>query len=115
MFHHHLMRDTGARWIEIDAVLFRERLDLGVLLQILRRDVLNVVIDREDRLRRIRDHGGADLLKLWNHRAGVVVRHDMARTNRNEIPGAHHGSRGESISVSRGNFLNKREAHMVLQ
>ena len=36
--------------VEIDAVLAGERFDLGVLPQILRRDVLNVVIDREDRL-----------------------------------------------------------------
>ncbi len=40
------------------------------------------------------------------------MRHDMARTNRNEIPGARHGSRGESVSVSCGNLLDEREAHI---
>ena len=92
-----------------------ERFDLGVFLQILRRDILNVVIDREHRLRRIRDRGRADLLELWNHGAGVVMRHDMARTNRNEISGAHDGSRRKSISVSCGNFLDEREAHKFSQ
>ena len=89
-----------------------ERFDLGVLLQILRRDILNVVIDGEDRLRRIRDRRRADLLKLRNHRAGIVMRHHMTRPNRNEISRADHGSRGESVSVSRGNFLDEREAHI---
>jgi hypothetical protein len=73
---------------------------------------LNVVIDGEDRLRRIRDRRCADLLELRNHRAGVVVRHHMARTNRNKISGAHHGSRCESIRVSCGDFLDECEAHI---
>ena len=103
------MRNASPGRIEIDAMLFRERFDLCVLLQILRRDVLNVVINREYRLRRIRDLRRADLLELRNHRAGVVMRHDMARTNRNKIPGAHHRSRRQSISVSRRYLLNKRK------
>jgi hypothetical protein len=40
------------------------------------------------------------------------MRHDMARTNGDEIAGAHYGSRGESISVSCGNLLDEREAHI---
>ncbi len=108
MLHHHLMRNAGTRRVKIDPVLVRERFDLGVLLQILRRDILNVVIDGEHRLRRIRDRRGADLLELWDHRAGIVMRHHVARTNRNEIAGAHHGSRGESISVTCSNLLNER-------
>ena len=100
--------------IKIDAVFFRERFDLGVFLQIFWRNVLDVMIDGEHRLRRIRDRRRADLLELWNHRAGVVMRHDMARTNRNEISSAHHCSGGESISVTRGNFLDEREAHIFL-
>ena len=71
-----------------------ERFDLRVLLQILRRDILNVVIDGEYRLRWIRDLRRADLLKLWNHRAGVVMRHHMARPNRDEIARAHDRLRG---------------------
>ncbi len=93
LLHHHLMRNAGAGRVEIDAVLARERLDLGVLPQILRRDILNVVIDGEHRLRRIRDRRRANLLELRHDRAGVVVRHHMARTNRDEIPRAHDGCR----------------------
>src|SRR4029077_17310931 len=91
-----------------------ERFNLGVLLQILRRDILNVVIDREHRLCRIRDCRGTDLLELWNHGTGVVVRHHMERTDRNEIAGAHHSSRGESISVSCSNLLDERETHIKM-
>ena len=35
----------------------------------------------------------------------------MARPNRNEIPGMHHGSRGEPVSVPGRNFFNECEAH----
>jgi hypothetical protein len=63
-------------------------------------------------LRRIGDFCRADLLEFWNHGAGVVVRHDMTRTNRNKIAGPHYRSRGESISVPRGNLLDEREAHI---
>ena len=84
----------------------RERFDLRVLLQILRRDVLNVVIDREYRLRWIRDLRRADLLELRNHRAGVVMRHDMARPNRDKIARAHDRAGRKSIRVSRRNLLN---------
>ena len=73
---------------------------------------IHIVIDGEHGLRRIRDRRGADLLKLRDYGASVVMRHHMARTNRNEISGAHHGSRGESISVSRGNLLDERETHI---
>ena len=74
--------------------------------------VLDVVIDREDRLRRIRDRGCADLLELRNHRAGVVMRHHVARTNRDEIAAANHRSRRQSIRVPRRNLLNKRQTHI---
>ena len=107
LFHHHLMRNAGARRVKIDAVLIRERFDLRVLRQIFRRSVLDVVIDREDRLCRICNRGCADLLEFRNHRAGVVVRHHMARANRNEIAAAHDGARRESIRVTRRNLFNK--------
>src|SRR5205814_9337353 len=103
------MRNAGTRRIKIDSVFVGERFNLGVLLKVLRRDILNVVIDCEHWLRRIRDRGGADLLELWNYGARVVMRHHMARTNGNEISGTDHGSRGESIRVSCGNLLNKRQ------
>jgi hypothetical protein len=64
------------------------------------------MIDREDRLRWIRDLRRPDLLKLWNHRAGIVMRHDMARPNRDKIAGPHDRSGRESICVSRRNLLN---------
>src|SRR6266404_2399281 len=106
------MRNAGARRVKINAVLAGERLNLGVLLQILRRDVLNVVIDRENRLRRIGDFRRADLFEFWNDRAGVVMRHHMARTNRNEIARAYYSARSKSIRMTRGNLLDQRETHI---
>src|SRR5262249_8524295 len=43
LLDHDLVRDAGAGWVEIDAVLLGEALDAGVLVQILRRQVLNVM------------------------------------------------------------------------
>ena len=115
LFHHHLVRNAGARRIKIDAVLVRERFDLRVLRQILRRSVLDVVIDREDRLRRIRDRGCADLLELSesprpcchasSHGADESRRNLRLRTT---VPAR------QSIRVPRRNFLNKRQTHIVL-
>ena len=112
LLDHHLMGNAGAGRVKVDAVLVGELLDPGVLRQIFRRDILNVVIDGEHRLCGIRDRRRADLLELWDHRAGVVMRHHMTRMNRNKIAGAHHGSRSESISVASGNLFNEREAHI---
>ena len=107
------MRNARARRVIIDPLLAGKRFDFGVLLQILRCRVLNVVIDRENRLPRIRDRRRADLLELRHDRGGVVVRHDMARPNRNEISRAHHGSRREPIGMSRRNFFDERKAHNI--
>ncbi len=88
-----------------------ERFDIGVLLQIFRRDVLNIVIDGEHRLRRIGDRGRADLLELWNHRAGVVMRHDVTRPNRDKVATPHHRIRSEPVRMASGNLLNEGETH----
>src|SRR5205085_10109882 len=77
------------------------------------RGVLNIVIDREDRLRWIRDFRSADLFELWNDRAGVVVRHHVTRPDGNEIARAHDLSLRKSIRMSRRNFLNQRQTHPV--
>src|SRR5437667_11175827 len=107
------MRDAGACRVKIDVVLARELLDVRVLLQILWRNILNVVVDGEHRLRRIGDRRRADLLELWDHRTGVVMRHDMARTNRNEIATTDHRAGSESISVALSDFFEWREAHII--
>jgi len=65
--------------VKIDAVFASKLLDVCILLQILRRNVLNIVIDGEHRLRWIGDCRRADLFELGNYCAGVVVRHDMPR------------------------------------
>ncbi len=106
------MRNASARRIKVDAMFVGECFDPGVLFQILRRDILNVVIDGEHWLRLICDARRTDLLELRNHRAGIVMRHHMTRTNRNKIARAHHRTGGEPVSMSSGNFFDKREAHI---
>ena len=105
------MRDAGSCRIEINPVFCGEHLDLCILLQIFRRNVLNVVINREYRLRRIRDFRRANLFELGNHRAGVVMRHDMTRPNRNKIPRANHRGGRQSISVLCRDLFYKRKTH----
>src|SRR5207302_10352739 len=78
------------------------------------RRVLNIVIDRKDRLRRIGNLGRADLFELRNNRAGIVMRHDMARTNGNKISRAHNRPSRESVSMSRGNLFNESQTHVRL-
>jgi hypothetical protein len=38
----------------------------------------------------------------------------VARTNGNEIAAVNNGAGRESISMSRGNFLNQRKTHIRL-
>ena len=113
LFHHHLMGNAGAGRIIIHALLRREGCNSGVLLEVLRRCILNIVIDRENRLARVRDRGRADLFELRHYRRGVVVRHDMPRANRNEIPGAHGRPSRQSVCMPRRNFFNQSKAHKI--
>ena len=109
------MRNASPCRIEINPVFSGKSLDFCILLQIFRRDVLNVVINREYRLRRIRDFRRANLLELGNHRAGVVMRHDMTRPNGHKIPRANHRAGCQSISVSRRYLFCKRKTHVKLR
>ena len=102
------MRNAGSCRIEINPVFSGERFDLCILFKIFRRYVLNVVINREDRLRRISNFRRANLLELGNYRAGVVVCHDMTRPNGNKIPSANYRAGRESVSVSRRDLFYKR-------
>ena len=106
------MRDAGARRVKINTMFAGESLDLRVLGQIFRRSILDVMIDGEHRLGRIGDHSSADLLKLRDHRAGVIVGHHMTWTNRDEIATANRRARRESISMARRNLLNQRQTHI---
>ena len=93
------MGNAGSRWVEIDAVLARERLDLRILRQIFGRSILDVVIDGEDWLCRIGNRRRADLFEFRNHRAGVVVRHYVARANRDEIAAVHLSCPSRAMAV----------------
>ena len=106
------MRNAGSRWVKIDAVIARERLDLCILRQIFGRSILDVVIDCEDWLRRIGNRCCADLFKFRNHRTGVVMRHHVARANRNEIAAAHLCARSKPIRVTPRNLFNKCYSHI---
>src|SRR6266550_1707586 len=115
LFDHYLMGNAGSRWVEIDAVLARERLDLRILRQIFGRSILDVVIDGEHWLCWIGNRCGADLLEFRNHRAGVIMRHYVARANRNEIAATHLCSGSKSIGMTRRNLLDKCKSHIRWQ
>jgi hypothetical protein len=111
LLDHHLMRDARARGIKVDAMLFRERVDLRVLAEVLRRDVLDVVIDREHGLTRVVDAGRADLFELGDDRARVVVRHHVLRPDRHEVARAHELAGREAHRVARRDLFDKRLSH----
>src|SRR6266496_3554510 len=106
------MRNARTWRIKIDAVLAGERFDLRVLRQILRRSILDVMIDGKDWLRWICDASRPDLLELWDYRAGVVVCHHVTRTNGDEIATVNHRAGRESIRMTRRNLLNQRQTHI---
>ena len=110
------MADAGARGIKVHAVVVRELLDLGVLAEVLRGDVLDVVVDRKDRLMRIGDlrvlaRGFENLPVLRNHRACVVMGHDMLGTDGDESAAADDGAGWESDGVEGGEFFDGGEGH----
>src|SRR4029078_6309468 len=109
------MRNARSRWVKIDVVLARECLDLRVLRQIFGRSILDVVIDGEDWLRGGGNRRRADLFEFRNYRAGVVMRHYMARANRDEISAAYLCSRSKPIRMPRRNLFNKCQAHTLTQ
>src|SRR6187399_1585360 len=98
------MRNTRSRWVKIDVVLASESFDLCVLRQIFGRSILDVVIDGKHWLCRIGNRCRADLFEFRNYRAGVVMRHYMARANRDEISAAYLCSRSKPIRMPRRNL-----------
>ncbi len=70
------------------------------------------MIDGEHWLPWIGDRRRSNLLELWDHRPGVVMRHHVTRANRDEVAATNHCTGSESVSVARGDFFNQRQAHM---
>jgi len=79
---HELVADAGARGMEDDPLFAGEALYLGVLGEVLRGGVLDVVVEGEDRLPRVCDPGRADGAELGQHGAGVVVGHHVRGAHR---------------------------------
>ena len=102
-----VVADARARGVEVDGVLAGELLDLGVLAQVLRRLVLDVVVDGEDGLARIVDLRRADLLELGDHGGGVVMGHHVPGTDGHEIAGAHGLPGLEAHGVAGGDLLDE--------
>ena len=114
LFHHHLVGNPRAGRIKIHPLLAREMIDLCILANILRRKILNIMIDRENRLPRIEYLRRADLLELRNDCPGVVVRHHMLGPNRDEIAAAHDLPGTETDGVARGDFFDESLAHQLI-
>jgi hypothetical protein len=82
------MADTCPGRIEIDSMLASERLYAAVLLKILFRNVLDVVVDREDGLTRIENVICTYRGELVDDGRCVVVRHHVSRPERHHVSGS---------------------------
>ena len=115
LLDHHLVADPRAGRVEVDPVLARKRLDLGVLAEVLGRGVLNVVVDGKDRLARVMDLESAvaahDRLELAHDRRRVVVGHDVLGADVDVVPGVGLPARFQPGRVSRGDFLDDGLMH----
>ena len=63
LLNHDLVADSSSSGVEVDPVGARERLDARVLGEVGGRAVLDVVVEREDRLTGVGDLGGANRLE----------------------------------------------------
>src|SRR5581483_11545219 len=86
--NHNLVPDARPRGIEIDSVLFRERLNRAIFLLVGLVLVLNIVVKGKDDLLRVMDLLCTDALELAHDGGRVVVGHDMERANGDEVSGA---------------------------
>ncbi len=84
-FHHDLVANAGTGGIKIHPVLLGERLNRAVLLLIRLILILNIVVERKHELLRIMNFLRPDPLKLAHDRRSVVMCHDIARVNGDEI------------------------------
>ena len=89
LLDHHLVGDAPTRGVIVHPVLGRERADLGVLAQVLGSRVLDIVIDREHRLLGPSHPPvpARDRVELPDHRARVVVGHQVLGADGHEIAG----------------------------
>src|SRR5437870_2209687 len=83
--HHDLVANAGTGGIKIHPVLLGECLNRAVLLLIRLILILNIMVERKHKLRGIMNLLRADLLELAHDRRRVVVCHDIARMNGDEV------------------------------
>ena len=114
LLDHHLVADSRPGREEVHALLAGELLDPTILVEVLRRRVLDVVIEDEHRLARIVDPRSADRPELLHHGRRVVVGHHVARPDRHEVAGAQCAPRGALGEVSAGDLLDDGLAHGCL-
>ena len=106
------MPDAFAGGVEHDALLTSEVLDGLVLGEIGLAGVLNVVIEREDRLRGIRHRVGPDGSELGQNGAGVVVGHDVKGPDGDDVAGSHLVAVGKIDRVGLRYFFGDRLRHV---
>ena len=113
MLDHDLMADTRPGRVEIDAMLARKRFDPGVLAEVLRRRVLDVVIDRKNGLGWVENVCRTDRLEFAHHRRRIVVRHNVLGADVEKIAGVGPLPRLERSwgCVASDDFLDKRLWH----
>ena len=112
--HHDLVTNSRSGRIESDSVCCRELLDPCVFVEVRVRPVLDVVIQHEHGLVRIRDGCRADGRELLHDRGGVVVRQHMARSDGYDIP-RPEGPGRPLHQVTLSDALDHRLTHCYLR
>ncbi len=111
---HELVPNAGAGGMKDDPLVAGEGLDHGVLVEVGFGPILNVVVEGEDRLRRISHVLRTDGSELGKHRAGVVVGHDVRRAHRHHVTREDLSTLFESHRVRLDYFLCDRLCHLLL-
>jgi hypothetical protein len=99
LLDHQLVTDAGPGREERHPLVVGELLDAPVLGQVFFTGVLDIVVEREDRLRRIGDPFRSDGPELGHDRAGVVVGHDVERPHGDHVARSDFVSRWKPLRV----------------
>ncbi len=111
LLDHHLVADSPPGRVKVDSVEACEGLDGGVLGLVFLGEVLDVVVESEDRLPWVVDAGRAEGGELRHHSRRIVVGHDVPWPHRHIVAGGHRPTGIFSGEVALNDFLDEILSH----
>jgi hypothetical protein len=108
---HHLVPNSRAGGVKLDALLAGECLDRGVLRQVGRRLVLHVVIQNDDAAGWIGERSRPHREETLVHRGGVVVGHQPLRPEPHNVSGARRAPQRSAARVRLDDGFDERARH----